>query len=214
LSDRSRAIAELLLDIGAVTVSPRQPFTWASGLKAPLYCDNRLLISDVAARQAVVEGFLAMIRDAGWQPDLIAGTATAGIPHAAWLAHALSLPMVYIRGAQKKHGKQNRIEGRVAAGSSAVVIEDLISTGGSVISAAKALTERGVHILGIGAVFQYGMARSRASFADAGYPYATLTDLDTLLRVALERELLSKDEIVSVQTWREDPKAWSDSRAE
>ena len=210
---RQSDIAAILLDLKAVAVSPKNPFTWASGLRSPLYCDNRLIISTVVERRQVAAGFVALIREQGWQPDVIAGTATAGIPHAAWVADAMDLPMVYIRSASKKHGKQNLIEGRLPEGARAVVIEDLISTGGSSIKAARSLEEAGGKVAGVAAVFQYGMRRAVDAFAESAYAYATLTDLAALLDVARERQLLDHDEKETVLQWREDPQAWSDSHS-
>jgi len=208
MTELSHRIAALLTDLGAVTVTPRKPFTWASGLRAPLYCDNRLLISDVAARRLVRDSFAALIRQ--HPVALIAGTATAGIPHAAWVAEALSLPMVYVRSSEKKHGRKNLIEGRVLPGQKVAVIEDLISTGGSVIRAADALREAGAEVVGIFAIFQYRLEKAVTAFAEAGYPYQTLSDLDALLEVARERAALDDGERASVHEWRRDPKAWSD----
>jgi len=202
-------IARTLLALGAVSLSPRQPFTWASGLKSPIYCDNRLIISDVAARGRVIDGFVRMLARLDWRPDAIAGAATAGIPHAAWLADRLALPMVYVRAAEKKHGKQNRIEGRLPQGARVVVIEDLISTGGSSISVAQALREAGAKALGVAAVFQYGMARAAANFDAADLAFAALTDLEILLTVAAEDGRLTKGDLALIRAWREDPAGWS-----
>jgi len=207
--NRKEQIAEILLDLKAVSVSPRQPFTWASGLRAPLYCDNRLIISTVAQRRIVIEGFVALMQELDWKPEVVAGTATAGIPHAAWLAEALSLPMIYIRSAEKKHGKKNRIEGTLPTGAEVVVIEDLISTGGSSISAAQGVEEAGGRVLGIAAIFRYGMSRADKAFAEADINYASLTDLPALLDVALRRGYLVEDERQAVLAWREDPALWS-----
>ena len=207
----ARDIAAVLLKLGAVSVRPRQPFTWASGLKSPLYCDNRLLISTVAERRRVIDGFCRAVAAMDRKPDVIAGTATAGIPHAAWLAEALSLPMIYIRGAEKKHGKQNRIEGRVAAGAAAVVIEDLVSTGGSSISAVDALREQGVEVLAVISVFQYGLDKAASNFQTAGVPLVSLTNLDALLEEAVAQGGIDAEERELVARWRRDPAAWSDA---
>lgn len=209
----SKSIAGILLKLQAVSISPENPYTWASGLRSPLYCDNRLIISDVAARREVSKAFDRLIEAKGWRPNVIAGTATAGIPHAAWLAELLSLPMVYIRSAEKKHGKQNRIEGHLPAAARAVVIEDLISTGGSAIQAARALMEAGAEVLGVAAIFQYGLAGAAGAFADAGVRFATLTDLHSLLEEAIGRGLLDDAARSTVEAWRQDPRAWSDRRS-
>jgi len=212
MKDR-RDIAGILLELGAVSVSPREPFTWASGLLSPLYCDNRLLVSTVDERRRVVVAFTALIQAQGWSPTVIAGTATAGIPHAAWIAEALSLPMVYIRSSEKKHGKKNLIEGRLPADARAVVIEDLISTGGSCIKAAQALMAEGAVVEGVAAIFQYGMDRARQAFAEAEIAFATLTDLSELLDVAVTAKRITDHERELVETWRLDPPAWSAARS-
>lgn len=208
MSDAS-AMANLLLSLKAVSVSPRKPFTWASGLRSPIYCDNRLIISTVVERRMVIDAFSRLIEAEDWHPDLIAGTATAGIPHAAWLAEKLALPMVYVRGAEKKHGKGNRIEGLSPEGRRTVLIEDLISTGGSSVSAAQALREAGARVTGVAAIFQYGLEKSRVRFAEAALPYATLTDFETLLTEAVASHLLQPDEVDIMRQWRQDPQLWS-----
>ncbi|CAM2006898.1 orotate phosphoribosyltransferase [Acanthopleuribacter pedis] len=205
----AKTIAKILLDLEAVSVSPQEPFTWTSGLRSPIYCDNRLIISTVAERRAVAQCFVDAIKRRGWQPDVIAGTATAGIPHAAWVAEAMSLPMVYVRSAEKKHGKRNLIEGRVPAGAKVVVVEDLISTGGSCIQAADALVEAGAGVLGITAVFQYGLKKATDRFAESGYAYTSLTHLAALLDVAIETGRLPADQKQSLFEWQADPQAWS-----
>lgn len=210
--DASRTIAAALLRLGAVCLAPQRPFTWASGLKSPIYCDNRLIISTVEERRQVIAGFRAMAEALPVRPDVIAGTATAGIPHAAWLAEALSLPMIYIRGSEKKHGKQNLIEGRLEAGAKVVVIEDLVSTGGSSIAAVEALRERGGEVLAVLAIFQYGMALAAENFGRAGVPLHTLSDLASLLEEAVASGALSEADRAAVEDWRRDPVAWSDAR--
>ncbi len=207
---RQHTIAKILLDLGAVSISPHRPFTWASGLRSPLYCDNRLLISTVSERRTVIDAFARLLEDRGWRPDVIAGTATAGIPHAAWIAEVCSRPMVYVRSSEKKHGRQNLIEGALPAKAHAVVIEDLISTGGSSVKAAASLRAAGASVLGVAAVFQYGMAKARQNFEEAGLAYATLTDLDALLDVALQEGRLTADEKKLVTQWRRDPVLWSE----
>lgn len=209
----AKAIAKILLDLGAVSLSPKAPFTWASGLRSPLYCDNRLIISTVEERRTVIQSFVDTIKDQGWAPDVIAGTATAGIPHGAWVAEAMGLPMVYVRSSSKKHGKQNLIEGRLQKGQKVVVIEDLISTGGSCIKAADALVEAGAEVIGVVAIFQYGLDKSVKAFADASLPYTTLSNLDALLAQAVASESINEEESGLVADWRKDPQAWSDAQA-
>ncbi len=210
MSDKQE-IAGILLDLKAVSVSPRKPFTWASGLKSPLYCDNRLIISTVEERRVVVNAFLNLMEEKGWKPDVVAGTATAGIPHAAWIAERLSVPMIYVRSSEKKHGRKNLIEGSLPPGAEVVVIEDLISTGGSSVKAAIGVQEAGGKVLGVAAIFQYGMEKARACFEEAGLPFATLTDLESLLDVAGDKGLLSEEEKTLVSQWRQDPPAWSET---
>jgi orotate phosphoribosyltransferase len=148
----------------------------------------------------------------GWRPDVIAGTATAGIPHAAWLADHLGLPMVYVRGSAKKHGKGNRIEGVLEAGKKVVLVEDLISTGGSSIDAAKGVVEAGGELLGVGAIFTYGLEKATTAFADAGFPFTTLTTFNVLMEQAIEMGSLSPEHKDVIAEWQQDPAAWSSSR--
>jgi orotate phosphoribosyltransferase len=207
-----RAIARSLLEIGAVSLKIDSPFTWASGRLSPIYCDNRLLMSYPERRREVTKGFVAIIEGQGWSPDVIAGTATAGIPHAAWLADHLGLPMVYVRGSAKQHGKGNRIEGVLEAGKKVVLVEDLISTGGSSIDAAKGVVEAGGELLGVGAIFTYGLEKATTAFADAGFPFATLTTFNVLMEQAIEMGSLSPEHKDVIAEWQQDPAAWSSSR--
>lgn len=207
-----REIARSLLEIGAVALRADPPFRWASGRLAPIYCDNRLLMHHPDRRRRVAERFAAAIRDRGWEPEVIAGTATAGIPHAAWLADLLELPMVYVRGAAKDHGKGRRIEGLLEPGRRAVLIEDLVSTGGSSIDAAQALVEAGAELLGVAAIFTYGLGVARARFEDAGVALVTLTSFDELMDEALARGTLSAAHKAILADWQRDPSAWSQER--
>jgi orotate phosphoribosyltransferase len=163
-------------------------------------------------RKEVTKGFVAIIEGQGWRPDVIAGTATAGIPHAAWLADHLGLPMVYVRGSAKQHGKGNRIEGVLEAGKKVVLVEDLISTGGSSIDAAKGVVEAGGELLGVGAIFTYGLKKATTAFADAGFPFATLTNFGVLMEQAIEMGSLSPEHKDVIAEWQQDPAAWSSSR--
>jgi orotate phosphoribosyltransferase len=207
-----RVIAGILMDIGAVSLRADPPFTWASGRLSPIYCDNRLLMSHPAERRAVAEGFAELIRARGWSPELVAGTATAGIPHAAWLADLLSLPMIYVRGAAKGHGKENRIEGHLEPGARVVLIEDLISTGGSSLEAAQAVIDAGGALEGVAAIFTYGLEVARRRFEEAGVALAHLTDFRSLMDEALARGKLSAAEKAIVADWQRDPAVWSSSR--
>lgn len=205
-----RRIAADLLAIGAVSLSPEKPFTWASGLRSPIYCDNRLTLSYPAVRRAISDGFVAALARHGLGPAVVVGTATAGIPHAAWLAERLDLPMAYVRSKPKEHGRGNQVEGRIEAGQGVVVVEDLVSTGLSSVGVVDALKAAGARVLAVLAIFSYGLPDAEAAFARAGVPLHTLTTFDTLLDVALSQNLLSPDLIESLRTWRHDPRSWSE----
>lgn len=207
-----RTIAKILLDIGAVSLRVDPPFTWASGRLAPIYCDNRLLLSDPVRRRTVARALADLIERSGFQPEVIAGTATAGIPHAAWLADLLELPMVYVRAAAKAHGKENLVEGRLERGQKVVLIEDLVSTGVSSVAAAKGLVSAGAELLGVVAIFSYGLETAAERFGEAGIPYRTLTSFDVLLREALERGVLTPASKAILADWQKDPSAWSVTR--
>ena len=205
-------VAEILLKLKAVTLRPSQPFTWASGLKAPIYCDNRLIISTVAERRAVIDEFVSKIRALQWPINLVAGTATAGIPHAAWIAEAMDLPMVYIRANEKKHGKKNAVEGRLPENPRAVLVEDLISTGGSVIKAARVLADQGAYVAGVIAIFQYGLDGTVTHFEREKLPFTTLTSLNELVATAVKEGLLSQAETDLISEWQKNPAQWSAQR--
>ncbi|ASS65928.1 MULTISPECIES: orotate phosphoribosyltransferase [unclassified Paenibacillus] len=208
LESLPREIAAKLLEIGAVALRPEEPFTWTSGLKSPIYCDNRLTMSYPEIRELIAEGFAAVIRRNYPDADAIAGTATAGIPHAAWAAQKLNLPMSYIRDKAKGHGKQNLIEGRIAAGQKVVVIEDLISTGGSSLKAAQAVREAGAEVLAVLAIFTYQFKQASDAFAEASVPLETLSSYSALIDVAAERGVVRSGQIDSLKAWREDPQGY------
>ncbi len=212
MSDLKNEIAEILLDLQAVALSLDPPFTWASGRLSPVYCDNRLIISNPEKRITVAKGFADSIKSAGWEPDVIAGTATAGIPHAAFVAHLMNLPMIYVRGANKSHGKQNRIEGLLKEGQKVVLIEDLISTGKSSIEAGEGVKNAGGTLLGVAAIFTYGLPVATKRFKDAKMSYNTLSDFKTLMKVSRERNTLSKEETDIITNWQIDPADWSKQR--
>jgi orotate phosphoribosyltransferase len=178
-----RDVAALLLETGAVEVrtDPDKWFTWTSGKRAPIYCDNRVLVSFPSARARVADFLTDEIRSGFSDVEVIAGAATGGIPHAAWVAERLELPMVYVRGAAKEHGKGRRVEGRQLAGERVVLIEDLVSFGGSALSAAGALEEEGGKVIGVQAIFSYGFPESLQRFEAAGIPLQVLTDYDALI---------------------------------
>ncbi|MCC2529051.1 orotate phosphoribosyltransferase [Bacillus halotolerans] len=200
-------IAKHLLDIQAVFLRPNEPFTWASGILSPIYCDNRLTLSFPEVRNDVAAGISKLIQEHFPEAEMIAGTATAGIPHAALAADRLNLPMCYVRSKPKAHGKGNQIEGAVQKGQKTVVIEDLISTGGSVLEAAAALNAAGCEVLGVVSIFTYGLPKAQEAFAEADLPYYSLTDYDTLTEVALENGNIHSDDLKKLQTWKTNPES-------
>ncbi|WP_035052715.1 orotate phosphoribosyltransferase [Carnobacterium pleistocenium] len=203
-----KKIAEKLLTIEAVSLNPTDPFTWASGMKSPIYCDNRITMSYPAVRRDIANGLAEMIKAHYPEVEVIAGTATAGIPHAAWVAELLDLPMVYIRSKAKDHGKGNQIEGRIAPNQKMVVIEDLISTGGSVIEAVKAATSEGAHVLGVAAIFTYELPQGIGNFSENKIQLNTLTNYSALIEVALKKGLIDATEIALLKEWKKDPTNW------
>ena len=210
----ARRIAQDLIDIGAVSFAPDKPFTWSSGLLSPVYCDNRMTLGYPSVRRRIRDAFVGAMQQKALKPDVLAGTATAGIPHAAWLAEALELPMVYVRSKPKAHGKGSQIEGPLQADQRVVVIEDLVSTGGSSITAVKALRAAGAEVLAVLCIFSYGLDEAGEAFAAAGVPLHTLTDFHQLLQVAKSDRTLSDAGAASVEAWREDPWAWTQQRSQ
>ena len=186
-----RQIAKELLSIGAVFLRPEEPFTWASGIQSPIYCDNRLTLSAPAVREKVEAGLAALVREHFPQCEALMGTSTAGIAHAAITATLLGLPMGYVRGEAKSHGRTNRIEGRLDPGEKVVVVEDLISTGGSVIDVVNALREAGAEVLGIVSIFTYGIRKGLDRLAAANVVNHSLSNLDTLVDVAIEEKYIT-----------------------
>ena len=202
-------VAQNLLSINAIKLSPEKPFTWASGLKSPIYCDNRIVLSYPAARSIVINAFKEKSADfEGF--DTIAGVATAGIPHGALLAQALNLPFIYVRSKAKGHGRQNQIEGRVTGSEKVLVIEDLISTGGSCLKAVDALRNEGCEIIGVLAVFSYGFEKAKDAFKAGNCPFDTLSNYPVLLEEALKSGYISAQDEATLKEWNQDPKAWSD----
>ena len=201
-------IAKDLLEIEAVFLSPSEPFTWASGIKSPIYCDNRITMSYPKVRKEIAQGLADKIKEAYPDVEVIAGTATAGIPHAAWVAEILDLPMVYIRSKPKDHGKGNQIEGRIFEGQKMVVIEDLISTGGSVLEAAEAAKREGANVLGVAAIFTYELPKGKANFTNAEMPLLTLTNYSVLIEAALEEKYIDETELNLLKEWKQDPENW------
>ncbi|MGM9761795.1 MAG: orotate phosphoribosyltransferase [Candidatus Cryptobacteroides sp.] len=188
-----RLIAKELLSIGAVFLRPEEPFTWASGIKSPIYCDNRLTLSAPATRDKVEHGLAQLVKEYYPECEMLMGTSTAGIAHAAITATLLGLPMGYVRGENKSHGRNNRIEGRMEPGTKVVVVEDLISTGGSAIDVVEALREAGAEVLGIVSIFTYGMKKGLERIAAAGTENHSLSNLDTLVEVAAEEGYIAPE---------------------
>lgn len=204
-----RKIAEQLLTIKAVSLNPTQPFTWASGIKSPIYCDNRITMSYPAIRRDIAKGLANKIKQHYPDVEVIAGTATAGIPHAAWVAELLDLSMVYIRSKAKDHGKGNQIEGRIQDHQKMVLIEDLISTGGSVLEAAQAASNEGAQVLGVAAIFTYELPIGIKKFKENQIELTTLTNYTTLIETALDKQFITAKERDSLEEWKKDPTQWS-----
>lgn len=202
------SIAHELLAIKAVFLNPEEPFTWASSMKSPIYCDNRLTMSYPAVRKKIAKGLAEKIKATFPDVQVIAGTATAGIPHAAWVAELLDLPMVYIRSKPKDHGKGNQIEGRITPGQKMVVIEDLISTGGSVLEACAAAENEGANVLGVAAIFTYELPKGKENFENATTPLVTLTNYSTLINVAQEEAYIRPEQKDLLSKWKENPENW------
>ena len=200
-----RIIARDLLRIGAVFFRPDEPFTWASGIKSPVYCDNRLTLSEPAVRRDVENGLAALIETHYPRAEALMGTSTAGIAHAAIAAHILNLPMGYVRGGAKDHGRQNRIEGRLELGCRTVVVEDLISTGGSVIEVVDALRAAGAEVLGIVSIFTYGMKKSGERLAAANVRNVSLTNFDVIAQVAAEEGYIRPADVERLIAFRDNP---------
>ncbi|WP_196763508.1 orotate phosphoribosyltransferase [Enterococcus hirae] len=208
LNTIEKNIAKDLLAIEAVFLSPNEPFTWASGLKSPIYCDNRITMSYPKVRKAIAQGLAEKIKQAFPDVEVIAGTATAGIPHAAWVAEILDLPMVYIRSKAKDHGKGNQIEGRIFEGQKMVVIEDLISTGQSVLEATEAAKREGANVLGVAAIFMYELPAGEENFAKAELPLFTLTNYSVLIETALAEKYIDEAELALLKEWKKNPADW------
>lgn len=208
LLNRKEQVAAYLLQIGAVALRPQEPFTWTSGIKSPIYCDNRLTMAYPEIRGYIADAFAELIAQEYPDTEVVAGTATAGIPHAAWVADKLQLPMAYIRDKAKGHGKQNQIEGLIAPGQKVIVIEDLISTGGSSLKAAQAVREAGGEPLGVLAIFSYELDRAVQAFNEAGIPLQSLSNYSALIDVALSQGKIAESDVKLLQSWREDPSSF------
>ncbi len=200
-----KLIAKDLLDIKAVFFRPEEPFTWASGIKSPVYCDNRLTLSAPKVRNDVEQGLATLIKEYYPEAEVLMGTSTAGIAHAAITAHLMDLPMGYVRSGAKDHGRQNQIEGKLEAGQKVVVVEDLISTGGSVLEVVDVLREAGAQVLGIVSIFTYGMKKGLTRLADANVQNISLTDFDTIAEVAAECGYIKQEDIARLIAFRNNP---------
>ncbi len=201
-------IARMLLNAKAVALSPKKPFTFASGIKSPIYTDNRVLISKPYEREIIIEAYVKIIKSLKNQPDVIAGVATAGIPWAAWIAQRLGKPMVFVRSAAKEHGKGNQIEGHIKKGDNVVVIEDLVSTGGSTLSAASALRGINAEVLCCVAIFTYGLKEAKSNFKIAKLKLETLTNLEELITSAVKDGKIKSSEAELIRNWAKNPKEW------
>ena len=205
MTETSRKIAKDLLKIQAVFLSPDKPFTWASGIKSPVYCDNRLTLTAPEVRTDVETGLKELIEENYPEAEVLMGTSTAGIAHAAITAHLMGLPMGYVRSGNKDHGRQNRIEGKLEKGQKVVVVEDLISTGGSVIEGVDALREAGAEVLGIVSIFTYGMKKGLERLAAADVKNVSLTNLDMLSEVAAQEGYIKPEDVNRLIAFRNNP---------
>ena len=202
---KAREMAEYLLEIKAVVLSPEKPFTWASGIKSPIYCDNRKTLSHPKSRNFIKTVFADIIHEEFPGVDVIAGVATAGIPHGALVADVLNLPFIYVRDKPKGHGLENRIEGTLLKGQKVFVIEDLISTGGSSLKAVEAIREAGGEVAGLGAIFTYGFQAAEEAFKNAECPYFTITNYELLIEKALANDYINKSDTDLLLEWKKAP---------
>lgn len=208
-NDRAVKVAEFLLQIKAVKLQPQNPFTWASGWNSPIYCDNRITLSYPNIRTFIRQNFSNAILEHFGRPDVIAGVATGGIAQGALVAEELGLPFIYVRSSKKEHGMGNQIEGYFEEGQKVIVIEDLISTGGSSLKAVEALREANLNVRGLAAIFSYGFDIAEKNFQDAKCPYITLTNYDILIEKALNDTYITKDDIQSLKEWKVNPSKWN-----
>lgn len=201
-----KEVAKILLEAKAVTLSPKKPYTFVSGIKSPIYCDNRLLISYPEKRKKIVEIYLEKLKDLDF--DIVAGTATAGIPWASWIADKLNKPMIYIRGAKKDHGKENLIEGKLEQGQKAVIIEDLVSTGGSSFSAVQAARDAGAIVTHCITLFNYEMGKAKKTFEEGNCKLIELSNFSALAETAVEIDYIDSEEKGKILEWNKAPDEW------
>lgn len=205
----AREVVKRLISIDAVTLSPNRPYTWSSGMKSPIYCDNRLIISYPTIRKFISKCLVKMIEYHFPEAEVIAGTSTAGIPHASWVSAVLEKPMVYVRSSAKSHGLHNSIEGVTHEGQKVVIVEDLISTGGSSITCAKALREAKCEVIGVAAIFTYELPQAAENFEKYGnIKNITLSNYSTLLEVALEEGIIKESDLTILREWNKNPLQW------
>ncbi|MCP1996044.1 orotate phosphoribosyltransferase [Flavobacterium sp. HSC-61S13] len=207
--ETAQKTAELLLQINAIKLDPKNPFIWASGWKSPIYCDNRITLSYPEIRKFLKNEFAQNIEAKYGKPDVIAGVATGAIGIGLMVAEVLELPFVYVRPEPKKHGRQNQIEGQLEAGKSVLVIEDLISTGKSSLQAVEALKANGANVLGMAAIFTYGFEIADQNFKEAGIELMTLSNYSSLLESAVEKKYISESDLETLKEWRTNPSIWS-----
>lgn len=206
-----KVVASNLLKCKAVFLKPEDPFTWASGIKSPIYCDNRLTLSYPEVRKVVENGLASLIREYYPTCEVVMGTSTAGIPHAAYVSSILDLPMGYVRSGAKDHGRKNQIEGVTPVGKNVVVIEDLISTGGSVIEVCNILKEAGANVLGIASIFTYELTKGVENLAEAGFINHSLSNFTSLIEVALEENYIEESSLNKLKAFQKDPySSWQD----
>lgn len=206
-----KEIAKDLLKINAVKLSPDKPFTWASGIKSPIYCDNRLTISYPQIRKQIAKGIASQIKEKFPDVEVIGGVATAGIPHAAWVADELELPLIYVRSKPKDHGRGKQIEGILPLDAKTVLIDDLLSTGGSVLKAVEATQNEGANVIGVSAIFSYELPAVYQNFEKAGIQFTTLTNYSELLEAATEENYITVEQQQTLKDWRESPSCWGKS---
>ncbi|MFN0189832.1 MAG: orotate phosphoribosyltransferase [Bacteroidia bacterium] len=208
MDDTASKVAEFLLQIKAIKLQPNQPFTWASGWKSPIYCDNRIALSHPRVRTFIRQELVKLIESKFGRPDIIAGVATAAIAPGALVAEAMGLPFVYVRPSPKEHGRQNTIEGEVQPNQSAVVIEDLISTGGSSLKAVEELRKNNVLVKGLVSIFTYGFENANENFKKAACPWYSLSNYDVLIKQAIATGYVRKEELPMLESWRKKPEIW------
>ncbi|TNE54163.1 MAG: orotate phosphoribosyltransferase [Bacteroidetes bacterium] len=206
--ERAFKLAQLLLQIKAIKLQPTKPFTWASGIQSPIYCDNRKTLSYPSVRTFIRQSFSDLIIEHFGKPDIIAGVATGGIPHGVLVAQELGIPFIYVRSSPKGHGMGNMIEGDFQEGESVVVVEDLISTGGSSLKAVEALREAGLNVKGLTAIFTYGFEDAFNAFRDAKCPFETISNYDALMEQAIQEKYIDEQFLDSLLEWRKNPKGW------